>query len=171
MRSSRLPDTYPIAEQLGLALLARGWRITAAESCTGGGIASAITDVPGSSGWFDMAFVTYSNAAKQQLIGVHAATLAACGAVSEAEAEEMASGALQAANAQIAVAVSGIAGPSGGSAEKPVGTVCFAYATAGEVVSETLCFAGDRAAVRRQTVAHALAGLLRIVQPSSTLIA
>lgn len=166
-----MQDTYALAEQLGLTLLARGWRITAAESCTGGGIASAITDIPGSSGWFDMAFVTYSNAAKQKLVNVHAATLAACGAVSEAVVEEMASGALQAANAQIAVAVSGIAGPSGGSAEKPVGTVCFAYATSDQVQSETLCFSGDRGEVRRQTIIHALSSLLMIVQPSSTLLA
>ncbi len=153
------------AEALGLALLARGWRVTAAESCTGGGIASAITDIPGSSAWFDMAFVTYSNAAKQQLVGVQAAVLAQHGAVSEVVARQMAEGALTAAGADLAVAVSGIAGPSGGSADKPVGMVCFAWATATGTEGETRYFSGDRASVRLQTVQHALAGLLARCAP------
>jgi len=154
--------TFELARQLGQALLARGWRVTAAESCTGGGIASAITDIAGSSGWFDMAFVTYANEAKFRLVGVSPATLEAHGAVSEPVAREMAEGARQQAGADLAVAVSGIAGPSGGSAEKPVGTVCFAWATASGTHSETCRFDGDRAAVRRQTVDHALVGLLRL---------
>ncbi|QDQ28353.1 nicotinamide-nucleotide amidohydrolase family protein [Chitinimonas arctica] len=153
-----------LAEQLGHALLARGWRVTAAESCTGGGIASAITEVAGSSAWFDMAFVTYSNPAKQKLVGVGEATLAANGAVSEAVAGEMAAGALREAAADLAVAVSGIAGPTGGTADKPVGTVCFGWAGAAGTQTETRHFAGDRAAVRQQTVHYALAGLLARLQ-------
>ncbi|HEY9101890.1 nicotinamide-nucleotide amidohydrolase family protein, partial [Chitinimonas sp.] len=127
--------SQPLAEQLGKALLARGWRVTAAESCTGGGIASAITDIAGSSGWFDMGWVTYSNEAKQRLLGVAPTTLAEHGAVSEPVVREMALGALQAAGADLAVAVSGVAGPSGGTPAKPVGTVCLAIALAGEVQS------------------------------------
>lgn len=152
-----------LARTLGPLLLARGWRVTAAESCTGGGIAQAITEIAGSSGWFDMAFVTYSNQAKQQLIGVPAHTLSAHGAVSEATACAMAQGALQTAAADIAVAVSGIAGPSGGSPDKPVGTVCFAWAQAGTVHSETQLFTGNRHSVRQQTIAHALHGLIQLL--------
>lgn len=159
--------TYVLAEQLGQALLARGWRVSTAESCTGGGIASAITDVPGSSGWFDMGFVTYSNDAKQRLVGVDIDTLRAHGAVSEAVVAQMARGALAAAQADIAVAVSGIAGPSGGSADKPVGTVCFAWATADALHARTLYFDGDRAQVRRQTVQHALSGLLHLAKETA----
>ncbi|MBV8465943.1 MAG: CinA family protein [Burkholderiales bacterium] len=154
---------YELAEQLGQMLMSRGWRVTAAESCTGGGIASAITDVAGSSGWFDMAFVTYSNAAKQRLVGVDASTLAEHGAVSEAVVREMAAGACVEARADFAVAVSGIAGPSGGTAEKPVGTVCFAWVGPGGVKSETVFFGGDRAGIRAKTVEHALRGLLAMV--------
>jgi nicotinamide-nucleotide amidase len=158
--------TYALAEQLGLALLARGWRVTAAESCTGGGIASAITDIPGSSGWFDMGFVTYSNHAKQQLLGVQAETLRDHGAVSEMVVHEMAQGALKAAAASLAVAVSGVAGPSGGSPGKPVGTVCFAWATQQGIFCETRRFDGDRQAVRQRTVVHALQGLLAAIADS-----
>ncbi|WP_374357925.1 CinA family protein [Chitinimonas sp.] len=154
-------STYDLAEQLGQALLARNWRVTAAESCTGGGIASAITDVPGSSGWFDMGFVTYSNGAKQRLLGVTADSLHSHGAVSEAVVSEMANGAMLAAKAQLSVAVSGIAGPSGGSDDKPVGTVCFAFGSSSGTRCETRHFSGDRRSVREQTVRHALAGLLR----------
>jgi nicotinamide-nucleotide amidase len=156
-----MPDTiYDLAAQLGQALLARRWRVTTAESCTGGGIASAITEVAGSSGWFDMGFVTYSNIAKHKLIGVDNHTLITHGAVSEAVAVEMAQGALVKAAAQLAVAVSGIAGPSGGTEAKPVGTVCFAWATLDGTHHETRHFTGDRRAVRQQTVIHALRGLL-----------
>ncbi|GAB3247394.1 CinA family protein [Chitinimonas naiadis] len=153
-------DSYALAEALGHALQARAWRVTAAESCTGGGIASAITDIAGSSGWFDMGFVTYSNHAKQQLLGVSPATLLQHGAVSEAVVCEMAQGALRAARADLAVAVSGVAGPSGGTAAKPVGTVCLAVAGPQGVQSETQHFEGDRASVRAQTVAWALTRLL-----------
>lgn len=158
---------YSLAETLGLALRARSWRVTMAESCTGGGIASAITDVPGSSGWFDMGFVTYSNEAKQQLVGVSADTLAAHGAVSEQVAAEMALGARAAAGADLAVAVSGIAGPTGGSALKPVGTVCFAWAGPDGLSTQTCHFDGDRAEVRRQTVRQALVGLLTLAKDST----
>lgn len=151
---------HRLAVQLGQALLERGLRVTAAESCTGGGIAHAITEVAGASNWFDMAFVTYSNEAKIRLVKVQEGLLNTFGAVSEPVAMAMAQGALQEARADIAVAVSGIAGPTGGSAEKPVGTVCFAWATASELHSETCHFQGERSSVRLQTVEHALAGLL-----------
>ena len=127
-----------------------------AESCTGGLIAGAITDVAGSSGWFDRGFVTYSNEAKIEMLGVQADTLAAHGAVSEATAAEMAAGALARSRADLAVAVTGVAGPDGGSAAKPVGTVCFAWARAGEpVATATRHFPGDREAVRAATVCAA----------------
>jgi nicotinamide-nucleotide amidase len=155
-----LSPTLPLATDLGTALAARGWRVSTAESCTGGGIASAITDVPGASGWFEMGFVTYANAAKTRLLGVRAETLAQYGAVSEPVAAEMATGAQAAAGAELVVAVSGIAGPSGGSADKPVGTVCFGFASPQGVETETCHFHGDRAAIRAATVMHALEGLL-----------
>lgn len=158
-------DPFELAAQLGQALLARGWRVTTAESCTGGGIAQAITEIAGSSGWFDQAFVTYSNAAKQKLVGVPAELLAAHGAVSEPVAQAMAEGACAAAEADLAVAVSGIAGPGGAVPGKPVGTVCFAWSGPAGCRSETRHFDGDRAAVRRQAVVHALAGLLALTQP------
>jgi nicotinamide-nucleotide amidase len=157
------PLYYDLAEQLGQQLMRRSWRVTAAESCTGGGIASAITDIPGSSGWFDMAFVTYSNAAKQRLVGVDGATLAEHGAVSDAVVREMAAGACLEAHAHVAVAVSGIAGPGGGTAEKPVGMVCFAWVGPAGVKSETVFFGGDRASIRAKTVEHALRGLLTLL--------
>ena len=149
-----------LAARLGECLAARGWMAATAESCTGGGIAAAITDIAGSSGWFDRGFVTYSNAAKQELLGVQADTLARVGAVSEETAAEMARGALTRSLAQVSVAVTGVAGPGGGSEEKPVGTVCFGFATrAGQLLVRRHHFAGDRAAVRRQTVMTALEGL------------
>lgn len=148
---------------LGERLLARGWLLATAESCTGGGIAAVVTDIAGSSGWFDRGFVTYSNEAKQDMLGVSVLTLASRGAVSEETAAEMAAGAVANSRAQLAVAVTGVAGPSGGSAEKPVGLVCFGYARLqGETLTRRVVFAGDRAAVRAQTVATALAGLVAI---------
>ena len=148
-----------LAEQL----TQRGWMLATAESCTGGWIAKCCTDVAGSSAWFDRGFITYSNAAKQDMLGVRAETLAQYGAVSEAVVAEMATGALRHSQAHIAVAVSGIAGPSGGSAEKPVGTVCFAWAMRnGEVLTKTCQFAGDREAVRWQSVVFALNGILQM---------
>lgn len=148
-----------LAEQL----TQRGWMLATAESCTGGWIAKCCTDMAGSSAWFDRGFITYSNAAKQDMLGVRAETLAQYGAVSEAVVAEMATGALRHSQAHIAVAVSGIAGPSGGSVEKPVGTVCFAWAMRnGEVLTKTCQFAGDREAVRWQSVVFALNGILQM---------
>ncbi len=121
-------DTFELAVRLGRALQDRHWTMATAESCTGGLIAGAITDVAGSSAWFDRGFVTYSNAAKVEMLGVRPETLAALGAVSEATAREMAAGALARSGADIAVAVTGVAGPAGGTPEKPVGLVCFAWA-------------------------------------------
>jgi nicotinamide-nucleotide amidase len=154
-------DALALAAHLGRALSDRRWMVATAESCTGGLLAGAITDVAGSSAWFDRGFVTYSNAAKVELLGVGAETIAAHGAVSEATAREMAAGALARSGADIAVAVTGVAGPGGGSPGKPVGTVCFAWAVrGGPVDARTGHFAGDRAAVRALTVAAALEGLL-----------
>ncbi|QHM72205.1 nicotinamide-nucleotide amidase [Mixta intestinalis] len=141
----------------GQQLRQHGATVTTAESCTGGWIAKVLTDVAGSSAWFERAFITYSNEAKQQMVGVSQASLQQWGAVSEQVVKEMATGALKEANADFAIAVSGIAGPDGGSAEKPVGTVWFGFATAtGQVVTKCHIFQGDRDAVRRQTVALAL---------------
>ena len=151
---------------LGAALSARGWTAATAESCTGGLVAGAITDIAGSSGWFDRGFVTYSNEAKVELLGVRAETLARHGAVSEATAREMVAGALERSLASIAVAVTGIAGPGGGTADKPVGLVWFAWAVRGgsvEAISHR--FPGDRAAVREASVGVALAGLLERAGP------
>lgn len=154
-----------LAARLGEALVARGWWLAAAESCTGGWAAQAITAVPGSSAWFDRGFVTYSNAAKQELLGVSAETLATHGAVSEPTVREMALGALAHSQAQAAFAISGIAGPTGGTPDKPVGTVCFAWALRSGPVETTTCrFDGDRRSVRAQSVAHALQGMLERIQ-------
>lgn len=151
-----------LAESLGRALKAKKAMLVTAESCTGGWAAQAITAIAGSSDWFERGFVTYSNASKEELLGVQAQTLERHGAVSEETAREMALGALARSRGTLALAITGVAGPSGGSAAKPVGTVCFAWASrAGGVRSETRRFAGDREAVRRQSVEHALAGVLR----------
>ncbi len=130
--------------------------LATAESCTGGMIASACTDLAGSSAWFERGFVTYSNEAKTQMLGVGAALIAQYGAVSEEVARAMVQGAIAHSRAQVAVAVTGLAGPTGGSAAKPVGTVWFGFATPAGVVTEVLRFGGDRAAVRSATVQHAL---------------
>lgn len=153
-------DRFALITELADGLLKRGWQIACAESCTGGGIAAALTDVAGSSAWFDRGFVTYSNQAKQEMLGVAAETLAAHGAVSRETVIEMAVGALQRSNAQLTVAVSGIAGPGGGTREKPVGTVWLAWASEDTVVAVDHLFPGDRAAVRGATVDAALQGLL-----------
>jgi nicotinamide-nucleotide amidase len=146
-----------LAEAAGAALLAAGQCISTAESCTGGWIAKALTDVPGSSRWFERGYVTYSNAAKQQDLGVEAALLEREGAVSQPAVEQMAAGALRASGADWALAVSGIAGPDGGSAAKPVGLVWLALAgRAGAAQVERHQFAGDREAVRRAAAAVAL---------------
>ncbi|RJP66388.1 MAG: CinA family protein [Comamonadaceae bacterium] len=146
---------------LARELKARGWMMATAESCTGGLIAGACTEVSGSSDWFERGFVTYSNAAKHGLLGVPMALIEAHGAVSEPVARAMAAGALAHAPVQLTVAVTGVAGPTGGSADKPVGTVWFGWATPDGVFTEHRRFDGDRAAVRQATVRHALAGLLQ----------
>jgi nicotinamide-nucleotide amidase len=137
----------------------RGWHMATAESCTGGLIAAACTGLAGSSDWFDRGWVTYSNAAKSQLLGVPADLIERHGAVSEPVARAMALGARERAGVQVAVAVTGIAGPDGGSADKPVGTVWFGWCAGDRVWTAQQCFSGDRAAVRAQTVAYALARL------------
>lgn len=147
--------------EIAAQLLRRGWYLCCAESCTGGGIAAALTDVAGSSGWFDRGFVTYSNQAKREMLGVSADTLARYGAVSRETVVAMATGALARSGAQLSVAVTGIAGPGGGAPEKPVGTVWIAWATVGQVDAVCEHFAGDRAEVRAATVDTALLGLLR----------
>ncbi|HAF55727.1 MAG TPA: damage-inducible protein CinA [Thauera sp.] len=152
-----------LAGRVGAALAARGWQMASAESCTGGWIAEAITAISGSSAWFDRGFVTYSNAAKMEMLGVAARTLAEHGAVSEATVREMAEGALAHSLADVAVAVSGVAGPTGGTAAKPVGMVCISWATrTAPARTVTLHLAGDRAAIRRQTVVRALDGILQL---------
>ena len=150
-----------LCEQLASTLLARGWMVATAESCTGGMIAARCTDLSGSSQWFERGFVTYSNAAKSELLGVPAELIAQHGAVSEAVACAMADGALRHSHAQVSVAVTGIAGPAGGSADKPVGTVWFAWCVNEQLSSERRVFAGNRAAIREATVAHALQGLIK----------
>ncbi|MFH4664467.1 nicotinamide-nucleotide amidase [Vibrio cidicii] len=146
-----------LSGQLGEQLKQHKQILATAESCTGGGVASAITDIAGSSGWFDRAFVTYSNDAKMEMLGVSAETLEQHGAVSEEVVEEMARGALNHSRATIAIAISGIAGPDGGTELKPVGTVCFAWLDKnGWQSKETCLFPGDRAAIRQAAVLHAL---------------
>lgn len=158
-------EIFALAQAVGRACAARGVTLATAESCTGGGIASAITDVAGSSAWFDRGFVTYSYEAKTELLGVKAETLARFGAISAETALEMAQGALARSHAQLAVAVTGIAGPGGGTADKPVGLVWFAWLAPGQSARIAQHhFVGDRAAVRRATVVAALQGLLAAVE-------
>jgi len=153
-----------LATQAGAALKAHGMMLATAESCTGGGVASAVTEIAGSSAWFDRGFVTYANQAKVDMLGVSTDTLARFGAVSEATVREMVAGALQHSNAQIALAVSGIAGPGGGSLEKPVGTVWFAWGIRGEVsIARLHQLAGNRAEIRAQAVRIALQGVLELL--------
>jgi len=150
-----------LAAQVGEALKAHGWWLTTAESCTGGGVAQAITEVAGCSAWFERGFVTYANAAKIEMLGVRASTLETHGAVSEMTVREMAIGALAHSRAQVSLAVSGIAGPGGGSLEKPVGTVWFAWALPSNlVVAQHFLLPGSRAEVRHQAVNIALQELL-----------
>ncbi len=153
--------TRTLVTELAAALLARGAQMATAESCTGGLIAGACTDIAGSSDWFERGFVSYSNQAKTEMLGVDAALIDAHGAVSEAVALAMACGAVAHSRAQCSVAVTGVAGPGGGSAAKPVGTVWFGWSVDGQPDAECVRFDGDRAAVRQQTVEHALKGLLR----------
>jgi nicotinamide-nucleotide amidase len=162
---SALPcGTLNCCQQLAALLLRHKHKLATAESCTGGLIAAACTDLAGSSDWFERGFVTYSNEAKTAMLGVPASLIAAHGAVSEAVARAMAQGAVQQSLAQVALAVTGIAGPSGGSSDKPVGTVWFAWALPSGVHAEVQHFPGDRASVRAATVQHALARLLTLLK-------
>jgi nicotinamide-nucleotide amidase len=145
------------------ALRGSGRKLASAESCTGGMIAAACTDLAGSSDWFERGFVTYSNEAKSESLGVDAALIATYGAVSEVVARAMAFGAIRHSHAQVSVAVTGVAGPAGGTKSKPVGTVWFGFEVDGVLSSETYLFAGDRAAIRAATVRHALNRLLQLL--------
>jgi nicotinamide-nucleotide amidase len=154
-------DLAALSVRVGAALRERSLTLAAAESCTGGWVAQIVTHTGGSSAWFERGFVTYSNEAKTEMLGVRATTIAAHGAVSEETATEMAAGALSNSRAGVALAITGIAGPTGGTAEKPVGTVCFGWCRRGAAAqSERMHFGGDREAVRRQSAIHALEGLL-----------
>lgn len=153
--------------QLADLMLENGLFLATAESCTGGMIAAACTDLAGSSAWFERGFVTYSNAAKTELLGVDAALIAQHGAVSEPVARAMAFGAIRHSQAQVSVAVTGVAGPTGGSIDKPVGTVWFGFSVAGMLTSEVMRFDGDRASVRAATVAYAIHGLVQRLRSST----
>jgi len=160
-----MPELKQLAERLGDALLRHGRKVAVAESCTGGWVAKCLTDIPGSSAWFDRGFVTYSNAAKREMLGVSGDILVTAGAVSEQTVLAMAAGALAHSEADLALAISGIAGPGGAVPGKPVGTVCFAWATKdSQQQVDTQYFSGDREAVRRQSVAHGLRGLIHVLE-------
>lgn len=166
-RDSSDSAIHTLAEKVGESLSARGFMLAIAESCTGGWASAAVTAVAGSSAWFERGFVTYSNAAKQEMLGVEAETLAAHGAVSEAVVTQMAEGAIAGSGAQASIAISGIAGPGGGSATKPVGLVCLGWAVqGGETRARCLHCPGGREDVRRQAVALALEGLLELLSAS-----
>lgn len=162
-----------LAWQTGKLLEQNGLKLVSAESCTGGWIGQIITAIPGSSAWYDCGFITYSNSSKQQMLHVQQSTLAQSGAVSEQTAREMALGALAQSQAQVAISVTGIAGPTGGSVEKPVGTVCFAWilenTSATSANSKTCQFSRDREAIRRQSVAMALQGILELLENTTPL--
>ena len=159
---------FLLSEKVGRCLLEHGLLAVTAESCTGGWIGEAITAVPGSSAWFDRGFITYTNSAKQDMLGVTEETLAQHGAVSGETVREMALGALSHSRGNVAVAVSGIAGPTGGTPSKPVGTVWLAWAAKGhEALAECHVFSGDRESVRRQAVMRALEGLMELVDKTS----
>ena len=152
-----------LAAELGELLKVHGLTLVLAESCTGGGVSECITSISGSSAWFDRAFITYSNQAKMDMLGVAAQTLDTYGAVSETTAQAMALGALKHSQAQLAASIPGIAGPDGGSIEKPVGTVCFAWAAKdGRMVLATHHFAGNRTQIRQLASQQCLLGLLSL---------
>jgi nicotinamide-nucleotide amidase len=155
-----------LAAQAGDALKSHGLMLATAESCTGGGVAQAITDVAGSSAWFERGFITYSNLSKQQMLGVRETTLRQHGAVSEMAVREMVAGALQHSTAQVALAVSGIAGPDGGTADKPVGTMWFAWGIKnGETHAQRYLLNGNRSEIRAQAVQIALQGIINLLNP------
>lgn len=159
-------NSLQLATELGQLLLRKKWTITTAESCTGGGIGYWLTAVPGSSAYLDRAFITYSNKAKQQLLAVRSATLLQYGAVSEQTTMEMAAGAAKSAGAQFAISVSGVAGPDGGTKDKPVGTVCFGFYLDGSIISLSECFSGDRQQVRQQSIDYALKRSIELLTAS-----
>ncbi len=167
MLQNKEQSTHSLCALAADLLLKKQWFLATAESCTGGLIAAACTDLAGSSAWFERGFVSYSNAAKTELLGVSAALIERHGAVSEPVARAMAAGAVAHSRAQVSVAVTGVAGPTGGSAAKPVGTVWFAWSVGGVLNSEVQRFAGDRAAVREATVQYALGCLVDLVAASA----
>ncbi len=157
-------ELYSLATEVGVILEKKARMLSTAESCTGGWVAKVVTDIPGSSGWFDRGFITYTNEAKQEMLSVNPETLLSFGAVSEQVAQEMAEGALLASKAQVSLSVSGVAGPTGGTKQKPVGMVCFAWS--GEffdTLTNTQIFKGDRELIRRYAVHHALSGLVDVL--------
>ena len=156
-------STHTAPAQMADLMLKKGWLLVTAESCTGGLLAATCTDLAGSSAWFERGFVTYSNAAKTELLGVAAQLIESEGAVSEPVVRAMVQAALAHSHAQVAAAVTGVAGPSGGSPAKPVGTVWFGFAVPGQLITETRHFAGDRAAVRAAAVQHALSRLVQLL--------
>ena len=163
------PALYKLAEKVGRELKRHGLMLVTAESCTGGWVAEAVTMVPGSSEWFERGFVTYTHSSKREMLGVAEDTLGRHGAVSEPTVREMVTGALNRSHGQIAVAVSGVAGPGGGTPAKPVGTVCFGWGSKDRApASETRRFPGDREAVRRRSVEHALKGVLALIASLAT---
>jgi nicotinamide-nucleotide amidase len=157
-------DITQLAQRLGNTLSAKGWQISCAESCTGGGVGYAITSISGSSAWFKKGFITYSNDAKQELLGVSEDTLIQHGAVSAQTVEEMSKGAAKNANAEVAIAISGIAGPDGGTPDKPVGTVWFGFFINGQTISQKLLITGNRQAVRMKAIEFALSNILMLLQ-------
>lgn len=158
-----MDTTNDLAARVGQTLKARNLLLATAESCTGGGVAQAVTDIAGSSEWFDCGFITYSNASKNELLDISEALIAQHGAVSEEIAAAMAEGAIANSSSDVAVSTTGIAGPGGAVPGKPVGTVCFGWALRDQTITERLVFTGDRQAVREQAVTHALQGLLRLL--------
>ncbi len=157
-------EIIELATKVGRALEAKRLTLATAESCTGGGVSQAITEIAGSTGWFECGFVSYSNASKTEMLEVPAALIAQFGSVSEEVAAAMAEGALANSTADVAISTTGIAGPSGAVPGKPVGTVCFGWSRGDNTHTERLVFHGDRQAVREQTVAYALRGLLRFIE-------
>ena len=157
-------ELQQLAVQLSDKLLARGWMVATAESCTGGWVAQLLTSLPGSSAWYERGFITYANAAKTEMLGVPVATLETFGAVSEETACAMATGALAHSHAQASLAITGIAGPGGGTPQKPVGMVCYGWAfTDGTVISSNCRLSGDREEIRSRAAAAALRGLIDLI--------
>jgi nicotinamide-nucleotide amidase len=157
-------ELHQLARELGGALQARNWMVATAESCTGGWVGQLLTAIPGSSAWYERGFITYANAAKQEMLGVPADLLETCGAVSEETAGAMAAGALAHSHAQASLAISGIAGPGGGTPQKPVGLVCYGWALAdGTLMSSTCRLDGDREEIRSRAAAAAMRGLIEMI--------